>query len=212
MTTTVTVDWYFDYISPFAYLQSQQLGQLPDHVQIRYRPILFSGLLNHWGQLGPVEIERKRDFTYQQVLWLARRHNIRFTFPPAHPFNPLPALRLTLAQDSDPSLVHHLFRKIWAEGRDLSSPDDWRSITDELSLPDADEMIKQPEIKQQLHDSTQHAISEGVFGVPTFCADAELFWGFDSIEMFKDYLSDQTFFADPERVRLRVLPSSASRL
>lgn len=208
----VTVDWYFDYISPFAYLQSEQLRLLPAFVTVRYRPVLFAGLLNHWHQLGPAEIPSKREFTYQQIYWLARKHTIDLKFPPAHPFNSLNALRLTLACDSDPDVIHALFRQIWANGRDVSSPDDWADVLRELALPDADEMTNRPEIKQQLRQATTDAIEHGIFGVPTFHVDEHLFWGFDCLEMFTEFLTDETYFDDPERTRLRLLPSSAKRL
>lgn len=52
-------DWYFDFISPFAYLQFVRLGELAG-ARLRLRPVLFAGLLQHWGQLGPAEIPAKR--------------------------------------------------------------------------------------------------------------------------------------------------------
>lgn len=206
------VDWYFDFVSPFAYLQSEQLERLPDHVTIRYQPVLFAGILNHWKQLGPAEIASKREFTYQHVHWLARHHEIPLHFPPAHPFNSLQALRLTHACNNDGGVVHSLFRQIWADGRDLSSADDWRAMTDQLKLPEADEMINRPEIKQQLRTATEDAVAHGVFGVPTFRVDQDLFWGFDSIDMFTDFLTDETYSSDAERQRLRTLPTGARRL
>ena len=48
-----TIDWYFDFISPFAYIQSEMLGQLGSKTRIRYRPVLFAGLLAAHGQQGP---------------------------------------------------------------------------------------------------------------------------------------------------------------
>ena len=39
-----TADWYFDFVSPFAYLQSEQLALLGPKVRLRYRPLLFAGL------------------------------------------------------------------------------------------------------------------------------------------------------------------------
>lgn len=58
-------DWYFDFISPFAYLAWMRLGELPEDVQIRYRPVLFAAMLNHWGQKGPAEMPTKRAWTYR---------------------------------------------------------------------------------------------------------------------------------------------------
>ncbi|HJP22575.1 MAG TPA: 2-hydroxychromene-2-carboxylate isomerase, partial [Alphaproteobacteria bacterium] len=65
-----TADWYFDFISGFAYLQFATLERLKG-LEIRFRPVLFAGLLNYHGQLGPAEIPAKRTFTYRQWVWLA---------------------------------------------------------------------------------------------------------------------------------------------
>ena len=88
------VDWYFDFVSPFAYLQSERLASLPPRVAIRFRPVLFAGLLDANGQKGPAEITAKRNFTYRFVVWQARKLGIPLKFPHEHPFNPLPLLRL----------------------------------------------------------------------------------------------------------------------
>ena len=61
-----TLDWYFDFVSPYSYLQHEILHTLD--AEIRYKPILFAGLLNAWGHKGPVEIPEKRRFTYRNVL------------------------------------------------------------------------------------------------------------------------------------------------
>ena len=57
--------WYFDVISPYAYLQHNQLDNLPTELEIERKPVLFAGLLDHWGHLGPAEIPKKRTFTYR---------------------------------------------------------------------------------------------------------------------------------------------------
>ena len=88
--------WYFDVISPFAYLQLVRFDRLPEDLTITYRPILFAGLLGHWGHKGPAEIEAKRLHTYRFSQWRADREGIRLRYPPVHPFNPLKALRLCI--------------------------------------------------------------------------------------------------------------------
>src|ERR1700733_6933925 len=89
--------WVFDVISPCAYLNLKQLPLLPASVSVEYVPVLFAGLLNHFGQIGNVEIESKRRFTYRFALWRAQKMTLEMHFPPAHPFNPLAALRLIIA-------------------------------------------------------------------------------------------------------------------
>ena len=88
-----TARWYFDFISPYSYLQHTVLTRFEGLVQIEPVPILFAGLLEHHGQKGPAEIAGKRTFTYEHVAWLAERNGIALRFPASHPFNPLPLLR-----------------------------------------------------------------------------------------------------------------------
>src|SRR5512143_3172046 len=123
--TLMIADWYFDFVSPFAYLQSEQLASLAPRISIRYKPVLFAGLLGANGQKGPAEIAAKRTFTYRFCLWQARRQGIPFKFPPQHPFNPLPLLRLAIACDSSPAAVHRIFRFVWADGRLPDLPIEW---------------------------------------------------------------------------------------
>ena len=60
-------DWYFDFVSPFAYLQLEMLDEVAKRATITLRPVLLAGILNHFGQKGPAEILGKRQFTYQHV-------------------------------------------------------------------------------------------------------------------------------------------------
>ena len=111
-----TADWYFDVISPFAYLQLVRFDRLPDDLAVSYRPILFAGLLGHWGHKGPAEIEAKRIHTYRFSQWRADREGIPLRYPPVHPFNPLKALRLCIARGSDAATVRAVFDHIWRDG------------------------------------------------------------------------------------------------
>ena len=88
--------WYFDFISPFAYLQWQKLKVIRG-CSFEYRPLLFAALLDHHGNKGPAEVPSKRLFSYRHVQWRADQAGIDLRFPPAHPFNPLYALRLCVA-------------------------------------------------------------------------------------------------------------------
>ena len=65
-------DWYFDFVSPFSYLQCEQLPTLERSIRVRYRPVLFAGLLKAYAHKGPAEIPAKRRFTYRHVVWQAR--------------------------------------------------------------------------------------------------------------------------------------------
>jgi 2-hydroxychromene-2-carboxylate isomerase len=183
-------DWYFDFISPYAYLQSTRLGDIAKHAQLRLKPVLFAGLLNHYGHLGPAEIPPKRQFVFRQTLWLAQRQGIAMKLPPAHPFNPLPPLRLALVLGCEIEAVQTIFNFIWRDGGNTDDPDGWKKLTESVAIDPADERLSDPSIKQALRDSTDAAIATGVFGIPTFVIDKELFWGHDAAEFFLDYLKD----------------------
>ncbi len=184
-----TADWYFDFISPYAYLQSTRLDALSGHVQIQAKPVLFAGLLNHHGQLGPAEIEPKRQFVFRQTLWLAKRQGIDMKLPPEHPFNPLPPLRLALAMNCDLDAIRTIFNFVWRDGRNVGNSDDWKSLTRTLGLDDAGEKITDPAIKNALRSNTDEAIARGVFGVPSLVVDDELFWGHDAADFLLEYLN-----------------------
>ncbi len=205
-----TAQWYFDFISPFAYLQLQRLAELPV-ARIEYRPILFAGLLNHWGQLGPAEIEPKRRFTYRYVTWSAQRQGIDLRMPPAHPFHPLKVLRLCLALESRPEIVQTIFNFIWREGRDPNQ--DWSALCEQLGLS-ADEgaqRISADTVKDQLRRNTQSAIAAGVYGVPTVVINGEAFWGADATDMAGDYVRNPELFESTEMQRIAELPVASER-
>jgi len=206
--------WYFDFISPFAYLQHSQFARLPDKIQLEYRPILFAGLLNHWQNVGPAEVPPKRIFTYQHCYWKAKTMGIPFKMPPAHPFNSLAALRLALAMNCDPTAIQVIFDAIWREGYALDSTQANEYLTTRLDCDNIEEKITDPGVKRQLRDNTDQAIAHSVFGVPTFIVAAnpgQLFWGLDAFDMLLDYLNDPVAFNDTQMRQIVNLPEGIQR-
>jgi 2-hydroxychromene-2-carboxylate isomerase len=206
-----SAEWYFDFVSPFAYLQCEQLPALESKMRIHYRPVLFAGLLNAHGHKGPAEIPAKRRFTYRFLVWQARKLGVPFKFPAAHPFNPLPLLRLAIAADCDPEAVRRIFRFVWRDGRLGDLPIEWAELMSELQIPDAQLRIDSPEVKAALRRNTDEAIARGVFGVPTLAIGDELFWGADATAMAADYVAAGCRYADPEMARVATLPIGAER-
>jgi 2-hydroxychromene-2-carboxylate isomerase len=206
-----SADWYFDFVSPFAYLQCEQLPTLEPRLRIHYRPVLFAGLLKAHGHKGPAEIPAKRRFTYRFLVWQARKLGVPFKFPAVHPFNPLPLLRLAVAADCDPEAVRRIFRFVWRDGRLGDLPIEWAELMSELHLPDAQVRIDSPEVKAALRRNTDEAIAKGVFGVPTLAIGDELFWGVDATAMAADYVAAGCRYDDPEMARVASLPIGAER-
>ena len=206
-----TIEWFFDFVSPYSYFQCEMLPRLPSDVQIEYKPVLFAGLLKHWNNKGPAEIPEKRKFANRSMLWLSNQYDIPFKLPPAHPFNPLPLLRLSIAIDNPPDAVRDIFRFVYREGKLPDDPDDWSRLTKKLNVSGADELIQSPQVKQSLRENTEYATSQGVFGVPTFVVDGEIFWGVDFFDFLLEYLQNPALLQDSEMRRVSELPVASSR-
>jgi len=207
----ISVSWVFDVISPFAYLGFRDLERLPPHVDLRFVPVLLAGMLSQFGQKGPAEIPSKRRFTYRFVLWRARQMGMPLRFPPAHPFNPLAALRLVLAAGSDRRAAAVVLDAVFRDGRDVCDPKVIADLARELGVADAERAVSDPRVKQQLRENTDWAISLGVFGVPTLVIGKELFWGHDAFGMALDYLNDPAAFQGREMQAIEALRVGAER-
>ena len=198
-------DWYFDFISPYAYLQWRRLRRDHPDLRLRPKPVLLAGLLKQWGQLGPAELPEKRRQTYRLVLWQSRQLGIPLRFPPAHPFNPLPALRLALAAEDIVVATDSIFSHIWEHGRAADS----ESLAPLAKALGVDAISD--EVKRQLAANGEQAITLGLFGVPTLKIGERLFWGNDATEMVLQYLSDPKSVDDAEMRRLDALPIGVQR-
>lgn len=196
-----TLDFWFDPISPYAWLA---FDALPDaleglSVQVNYRPLLFAGLLAHWGQKGPAEIEPKRAWTYRDVLWRAHRQGLRLDLPQQHPFNPLALLRL--AQACAPAggtpgrhVVEAVFRHVWEGGADAA--DHQRMAVLEQALQPARDP-RSDAVKQELRVNTEHAVQLGLFGVPSLVTQGKVFWGHDALDAVSACLRGDLWFEGP---------------
>jgi 2-hydroxychromene-2-carboxylate isomerase len=205
-----TIDWYFDFISPFSYLCLHRFKELPTGTSIVYKPVLFAALLNHWGQKGPAEIPAKRRWTYRWCQWWAGELGVPFRFPAVHPFNPLQHLRLCIAAGSESESVNRIFEEIWTTGADAADPARFASLMNELKV--APEKLSSAEVKDALRKNTDEAAAKGVFGVPSFVVDGEVFWGADAMDFLKAFLADPSILRNDEMRRLDALPVGAARV
>ena len=191
------IAFFLDFISPYSYLAFEQLPQALQGLsyEVVYRPVLLGGILQALGQLGPAEVPGKREWTYRQVLWLARQHGVPLRMPAVHPFNPLPLLRLALACGQGGAINRHVcetvLRHVWTGGADAVDPQRLAQLRTTLAPardPDA------ADVKGELRANTDAALAHGVFGVPTMEVDGRLFWGFDALPMLRAWLDGDAWF------------------
>lgn len=202
------VDWHYDFISPFAYFGFLRLRELGD-VDIRYHPVLLAELLKRHGHKGPAEIPAKRTWTYRSCVWWAAQHGVPFRFPATHPFNPLPYLRLASAAGNTPQAIGRIFQALWTTGTDPTDPGVLASLASSLGVDPA--QITSDEVKLQLRQETERAVERGMFGVPTFLVDGQLFWGAEATDFVKAYLADPGVLDSDEMQRVSALPVGVVR-
>jgi 2-hydroxychromene-2-carboxylate isomerase len=203
------VIWYFDFVSPYSYIAFKRLHELPRDVSVELRPVLFAGLLNHFGQKGPAEVPAKRQWTYRWCTWWAKSLGIPFRFPASHPFNPLHHLRLAIAAGTTPAAVGRIFDSVWTTGTEASDPAAFRALAQGLGVGEA--RLAAQEVKDALKNNTDAAAARGVFGVPTYDVDGELFWGADAVGFVNAFLADPAALRNDEIRRADNLPVGAAR-
>lgn len=212
------IGFYFDYVSPYAYLAWTQIRDLaaPYGRDVTPIPVLFAGLLSAHGNVGPAEIPAKRRYILRDVARTAAGNGIPLALPPSHPFNPLLALRVTCAELDTPHLgrlVDAMYRAVWGTGGGAETVEQVTEVLVTVGLDPADVLARAaaPEVKARLRANTDAAIAAGVFGVPTMIADGELFWGFDAFPNLDQFLAGAAPPAPSLLARWETLTASATR-
>jgi 2-hydroxychromene-2-carboxylate isomerase len=211
------IRFYFDYISPNAYLAWTQLPALArrNGCQLDPVPVLFAGLLEAHRQLGPAEVRPKMQWMWKNIVRKAALIKTPLNAPAYHPFNPLLSLRvssLPLPSEQKLKLIDALFSAVWSRALHIAEPPVVEQIAGEAGLDGAAliEQASQAECKAQLRNQTDRAIADGVFGVPTMAVGTELFWGYDDLPFLQRFLDGDDPAAN-SWAKAAALESSAMR-
>ena len=185
-----TLEIYWDFSSPFAYLGSTQAVKLAERTgaTLVWRPMLLGGVFKAIGQADvPLFTwsDAKKKYYFEDMHRWAAYWAVPFKFPTRFPMASLKAMRtyLALPESRRAAFREATFRAYWAEDRDIA--DD--GVLRELVGAEADDVMartQDPTVKKELVDATQAAVAAGVFGAPTWVVDGkELFWGQDRIPL-----------------------------
>jgi 2-hydroxychromene-2-carboxylate isomerase len=217
------IHFYFDVISPYAWLAFKALPSSLEGIahRVHYHPVVFGAMLKHHGQLGPAELPGKRDWTYRQVMWLAKQHGTVLQMPASHPFNSLALQRMAVAASSngEPAreVVEAIFKHVWCSGLEATDANRMAELQAQLtqwmqqSQPNFQIDIQAPEVKQKLQQHTQAAIDLGLFGVPSMVVDGQVFWGQDALPMLRAYLEGDAWFQSSDWRDVGQLPVGVRR-
>lgn len=178
------VTFWFDFLSPYSWLAFDRAREFAAGHGVEWvlRPVVFGAILDATGLVGPGEVLAKRNGAMRDVAIQAADRGLDFVGPPLHPFRSLAALRVACLYQDTPKmfdLCRALFAAAWERGRDLTDTATLGEVLESCgeSAANLDQRIQDPAIKALLRSNTETAIAKGVYGVPTFEAGGELFWG-----------------------------------
>jgi 2-hydroxychromene-2-carboxylate isomerase len=199
--------WFYDFVSPFSYLLLEQYDKWPG-LPFVMTPATLNELYGHWRERLAYDVPAKRVFMYRYALFRAEQLGIPFKMPPVHPFDSTKPMRLAAAIRADVNAVREIFRFIWREGRDPSTPDGFALLCERLAVEDGPALVEREEAKAQLNRNNADAIELGVFGVPTFWMNKQLFWGEDALAMVLYCARTPNWLESKEVKRISKLPSA----
>jgi 2-hydroxychromene-2-carboxylate isomerase len=212
------IRFHFDYLSPYAYLAWTQIHALAERHgrEVEPVPVLFAALLDAHGQKGPAEIPSKRVYVFKDAYRNAQRLGVPLVPPPAHPYNPLLALRvssLPMDRAQRRALIDGLFAGAWGGAGGVTDRARVAEMASRAGLagPAVVELAEQPEAKERVRRQTAEAVDAGVFGIPTMIVDGELFWGLDSLGHLERFLAGDDPIDLAHLAQWAELPAQATR-
>jgi len=197
-----TIDFYFDFSSPYGYLGSTRIEAVAEkHGRtVSWHPILLGAIFKVSGQAPLTSYPLKGDYAIHDFNRAAREHNIPYTHPDPFPIGAVAASRaccwLKASEDASVNskltpFVHAIFKAYYVDGRNVSEPEQVLSIASEIGI-DKDALasaLGDQSVKDALKTAVDQAIQLGIFGAPTTVVDGELFWGSDRIDQIDRWLS-----------------------
>ncbi len=194
-----TVDFYFDFGSPAAYLAYTQLPRLASETgaTIVMKPILLGGVFQASGNRPPASVPLKGSYLFKDMSRFARRYGVRLIMNPFFPIITTTLMRMDLGLHlrHDPSLKHFrdtVFQAIWVDERNLNDPVTVGAVLAEAGFDPTAllALASEQTIKDELKTVTLAAVERGVFGAPTFFVGNEMFWGQDRLDFVRDALTN----------------------
>lgn len=184
-----TIEFWFDFGSPTAYLAWTQLPALARRAgaELAWRPMLLGGVFKATGNRAPGAIAAKGAWMRNDLRRWARKWGVALNPNPHFPVNTLRAMRGAVAARRAGELAPYteaMFRAMWIEGKNIAEPEIFAGVVSGAGLDAAAyaERIADPGIKQALIAATEEAVSRGVFGAPTMIVEDELFFGQDRLD------------------------------
>ena len=183
------IDFYFDIISPYAYIAYKKILKIKD-INFKLKPIFLGGLHNLVGITAPAFNKYKMKNMQNDCELVAKKNNISFKWNSKFPINTLSIMRgyLCVKVSKKEEYLNSFFEAYWKEDLDLSDEVNIKPILKKLKIDENDffNSIKNQDIKDNLKKLTQEALEKEVFGTPTFIVNNKIFWGQDRLDYALD--------------------------
>ena len=189
---TKSIDFYFDFISPYSFLAYKKLKSLNNisEINIDYKPILLGGLHNLGNITAPAFNERKMKNMKNDCELIARKNNIEFKWNEKFPVNSLNLMRgyLSLNEKLKKKFFDLCFDAYWKDNIDLSNEKNFENILNNCLINKTSFLkeIQDQKIKDKLKQLTENAFKKDIFGAPTFIVNNKIFWGQDRLDYALD--------------------------
>ena len=187
---TKEIDFYFDFISPYAYLAYKKIQSLPKDIKINYKPILLGGLHNLEGITAPAFIKPKLKHMISDCDLIAKKDKSNFIWNSKFPINSLNIMRgyLFINVENRDLYLDIMFDAYWKDNLDISNEEIIKTLIKKSKIEPISffDGIKDPKIKEELKNVTQEAHDKEIFGAPTFVVNNKIFWGQDRLEFALD--------------------------
>ena len=191
-----TLDFYFDFGSPTAYLAHKRLGHLAAlyPLDVTYKPILLGGVFKATGNTSPVAVPAKGQYMMAHDLpRFAIRYGVELTPNPYFPINTLNLMRAAIAAqrlDCAQTFINAMYDAVWVQGKNMGDTEVVVAALMAHAL-DAQALLalsQDPEIKAELIANTEAAVARGIFGTPTFFMEDQMYFGQDRLDFVEEAL------------------------
>jgi len=197
-----TIEFYFDFSSPYGYLGSQQIQAVADkhNRQIDWHPILLGAIFKVSGQAPLTTYPLKGDYAIMDFQRSAREVKLPYTHPEKFPIATVAAARSVWWAKENPDniinektddLVQAFFKAYYVDGKDIGELEVALNVAASVGV-DKDTLaaaLQEPAVKDRLKSAVNDALDKKVFGSPMMIVDGESFWGNDRIEQLDRWLT-----------------------
>ena len=186
-----TIDFYFDFISPYSYIAHQKIKSIKtSKVKFNYKPILLGGLHKLGEITAPAFNERKMKNMKNDCELISKKNNIPFKWNDKFPINSLHLMRGYISIDSKfkDQYIDTCFNAYWKNNIDISLDQNINDILNNCKINEKEffNLINDQKIKSELKNLTVKAFEKDIFGAPTFVVNEKIFWGQDRLEYALD--------------------------